>query len=280
MRIFSRSTSFRSTALCVAGAVAFATLVAPTSALAQGTDASDVSEASTDVISQSLANVEKTDPALLRDSVAGGTGTTPVGDGEVTVPDNLSDGVTMTGEDGQVLKIELPHAATAGAATALTDGTVTYPGESSANSIIVSDLAVQMLTTITSADAPRDYAYEVTLGEGQTLALIDDGAAILNADGSSAIVVGDAWAVDAQGANVPTSYSIDGSTLTQAVDHATRDVTYPVVADPIWFAPAIVRCLAGIGLNAPQIANIIASGSPGSIGGALGRAALACIRGR
>lgn len=278
MKTYGRSTSFRSTALCVAGAVAFATLAAPASAFASTTDQSD---ASSTVIAESLANVGNTNPALLHDSVATGTGTTQLGSGEVSVPSALSDGVTMTGEDGDLFTIQLPNASAAGAPVTLPDGTVTYPGESSANSIVVSDLGVQMLTTIVGADAPTDYSYEVTLDEGQTLALVDDGAAILNPDGSTAVIVGDAWAVDADGANVSTSYAVEGSTLTQSVDHtAAENVAYPVVADPVWFAPAVIRCLLGIGLNAPQISNIIASGSPGSLGGAFAKAALACIKGK
>jgi hypothetical protein len=233
------------------------------------------------VIAESLANLGDTNPALLHDSVATGPGTTQLGSGEVSVPFALSDGVTMTGEDGDLFTIQLPNAFAAGAPVTLPDGTVTYPGELSANSIVVSDLGVQMLTTIVGADSPTDYSYEVTLDEGQTLALVGDGAAILNPDGSTAVIVGDAWAVDANGADVSTSYAVEGSTLTQSVDHtAAENVAYPVVADPFWFAPAVIRCLVGIGLNGPQIANIIASGSPGSLGGALGRAALACIRGR
>ena len=41
------------------------------------------------------------------------------------------------------------------------------------------------------------------------------------------------WAKDANGKNIPTSYEISGTMLTQKVDHAQGDdVTYPVVADP------------------------------------------------
>lgn len=278
MKAYGRSTLFRSTALGVAGVVAFAMLGAPASAFASTTDQLD---ASSTLIAESLANVGNTNPSLLHDSVATGTGTTKLGGGEVSVPSALSDGVTMTDVDGDLFTIQLPNASAAGAPTILSDGTVTYPGESSANSIVVGDLGVQMLTTIVNAGAPTDYSYEVTLDEGQTLALVDDGAAILNSDGSTAVIVGDAWAVDSNGVNVPTSYAVEGSTLTQSVDHAAAEnVAYPVVADPVWFAPAVIRCFVGIGLNGPQIANIIASGSPGSLGGALAKAALACMKGK
>jgi hypothetical protein len=40
------------------------------------------------------------------------------------------------------------------------------------------------------------------------------------------------WAVDSRGVKVPTHYQLNGNQLTQVVDHASRNVTYPVVADP------------------------------------------------
>ncbi|GAA1130711.1 hypothetical protein [Arthrobacter flavus] len=277
MKLRAKAT-LRSTALSVVGALVFATLASPAGAVAEGTDQS---EASSGVITESLANVENANPSLLLDSVASGTGTTKFSNGEATIPSDLSDGITMRGEDGERFNIKLPNASSAESPVTHFDGTVMYPGETSANSVIVSDLGVQMLTTIAGADAPVQYSYEVVLEEGQTLALIGDGAAVVNADGSSALIVGDAWAVDANGADVPTSYSVEGATLTQTVEHAAAgDFAYPVVADPVWFLPAVYRCLAGLTLSGPQITRIITTGSPGSIGGALGLAILACLRGK
>jgi hypothetical protein len=43
-------------------------------------------------------------------------------------------------------------------------------------------------------------------------------------------ILGSAWATDAAGAPVPTSYSIEGGTLIQHVLH--DGAAYPVVADP------------------------------------------------
>lgn len=43
-----------------------------------------------------------------------------------------------------------------------------------------------------------------------------------------------AWATDANGNDVPTRYELNGSTLTQIVDHQSADVAYPVVADPAY----------------------------------------------
>jgi hypothetical protein len=51
-----------------------------------------------------------------------------------------------TVEAGESVEIGLPNAAKAGEATALSDGAVTFPGDESANSIIVGDIGVQLLT--------------------------------------------------------------------------------------------------------------------------------------
>lgn len=44
--------------------------------------------------------------------------------------------------------------------------------------------------------------------------------------------VAPAWAKDANGTQVPTRYEINGSTLTQIVDHTSGGFAYPIVADP------------------------------------------------
>lgn len=40
--------------------------------------------------------------------------------------------------------------------------------------------------------------------------------------------------IDAKGTNVPTSLSIDGDRVTMHVDHADREVSYPIAADPLF----------------------------------------------
>ncbi|AJW79487.1 hypothetical protein VO01_10370 [Clavibacter michiganensis subsp. insidiosus] len=264
--------------MCVASVLAGTALAAPASASARTVDPAS---ASIELVSGSLANVERSDPTLLHEPSASSIGEMRAGTEAVTIPTDLSDGITVTDGNGDRLRVDLPGADAAAAPVVLDEGTVVFPGQASANSVIVSDVGVQMLTPVADAHAPSTYSYDVSLQPGQELALIGEGAAVLDADGSAALLIGQAWAMDADGDAVPTRYSVEGATLTQHVDRtSTHDVAYPVVADPVWFAPAVLRCLAGIGLNGPQIANIIATGTPGSLPSALGRAALACIRGK
>ena len=277
----SRTTLIRSAAICVASALSLATLVAAPSG-AWANDATPAS-ASPEIVAESLENVEKANPSLLREPVGdSGTGINPLlkGNSNVTVPTTLSDGVAIANDNG-VFHIELPNALGGGPAQTLDNGTVVYPGDSSANSVAVIDGGVQMLTTIARADAPVDYSYKVSLETDQKLELTDTGAAVVNADGSLAVVVSEAWAKDANGMDVPTSYTVDGSTLTQTVEHTTmKNVAYPVVADPIFQAPFVVKCLVGLGLSGPQITQIALSGTPWSVLAAFGRAGVACIFGR
>ena len=42
------------------------------------------------------------------------------------------------------------------------------------------------------------------------------------------------WAIDANGNEVPTSFTWQDGTLTQHVDLTSPDIAYPVVADPAW----------------------------------------------
>lgn len=71
----------------------------------------------------------------------------------------------------------------------------------------------------------------------------DGGAAIAGADGVALGRVESAWAFDANNAPVPTHFELDGTLLTQVVDHTSSGVAYPIVADPrvtwLWWGVAI-----------------------------------------
>ena len=240
--------------------------------------------ASEALVEESLANLARFDSSLLLDAAddgAVGVGTNDVGAGTVDVPRDLEEGVTVTGADGEGITIGLPNAAQAKPARQLDDGVVTFPAELSANSVVVSESGVQMLTTIANADAPTRYSYELDLEPGQYIKLIDDGALVMGEAGVVQLTVASAWAKDALGVDIPTRYEVDGSTLTQVVEHSSVEgVAYPVVADPIWLAPWVVKCLVGIGLRGPEIARIASTGSYGAILAAGGRAGIACVFGR
>lgn len=230
-------------------------------------------------VADALANVERIDPTLVHDAVAEGSGLGSQASGSVIVPSDPALGVRIS-DGARTVIVDLPDAASAAPAVTLADGGVVYPAPHSATSVLVGDRGVQMLTTIADAHAPTDYSYDVTLAEGQRLELLGDGAAVVDAGGGIAMVVGAAWAIDADGDRIPTQYSVSGSTLTQTVDHTAPGVAYPVVADPAWLAPLVLKCLVGLGLNGAQIGLAATSGLPGSIGAALAKSIAACLTGK
>ena len=89
--------------------------------------------------------------------------------------------------------------------------------------------------TLENSSAPSSYSLPVTLSPGEFLASNPDGSvSVMKSFSGGSISVGTfeaPWAKDATGALVPTSYSVQGSTLVQTVQ-TTSSTVYPVVADP------------------------------------------------
>lgn len=55
---------------------------------------------------------------------------------------------------------------------------------------------------------------------------------LLDAEGEYPGGVAPAWAKDAEGQDVPIRYEIDGTTVTQVIEHTGDEVVHPVTADP------------------------------------------------
>lgn len=242
--------------------------------------------ASAQSVEESLQNLEEVNPGLLAVPVesethglAGSSHSVPIGGGSVEVSSSPAEGVSLRSSEGEALSIQLPHANSAEPVEVLEDGTFAYPGEDSANAVVVTEQGVQMLTTIANEGASSTFAYEIDLSVGETLELVPSGAAVVvDSAGETVLAFGEPWASDAEGKEVETWFEVNGSTLTQVVDHASdEDVTYPVVSDPIVLAPWMVRCLVGIGLKSPDITRIAQLGTPYSILAAFGRGAVACV---
>lgn len=150
---------------------------------------------------------------------------------------------------GFSLGIGLPNADESGAGEVLGDGTVVYPsaGES-ANAVVPTDGGVQLLSVLESSEASQTYAYDLELPAGYRLETTPDGGAhVVGADGTAGVVFEPAWAVDAAGRSVPTHYTVQGSTLTQVVEHQGLDgVAYPVVADPLPVVVIVITAAAAV----------------------------------
>lgn len=179
------------------------------------------------------------------DSIVGGLRADAVGvtdvDAAVVIDDleigfsgDAKNGVSVTTPGFGELAVGLPFADTADGGE-IFDGSLVYENNngSTTTPLVQDDGSVQILTTITDANAPTEYRYTIDLAPGATLlAAADGGVAILDKGGDAIGFIAPPWALDANGAVVPTHYEIDGGTLVQVVSHLTSDTVYPVIADP------------------------------------------------
>ncbi|MFK4637814.1 hypothetical protein ABIA52_000703 [Paenarthrobacter histidinolovorans] len=107
--------------------------------------------------------------------------------------------------------------------TALPDASVTaYATEYGSQSII----------SIEGEAAPHEYRFDLDLPSGASAEVNADGSVrIVDVDGQPLGLVQVPWAYDANGAKVPTSFSLAGSQLIQTISH-DASTAYPVKADP------------------------------------------------
>lgn len=94
------------------------------------------------------------------------------------------------------------------------------------------------LVHIESASAPTEYRFE--LGDNVELIPLEDGGVTArDAEGNVLGVFAPAWALDAQGSELPTTYQIEGTTLIQTVTFPAN-TSFPVIADPFWIPALLV----------------------------------------
>ena len=101
------------------------------------------------------------------------------------------------------------------------------------------DLKISVLETgfaivaqLESIESPHELRFNVSLPEGAILGLNDDGSIdVIDRDGFSIGTFAVPWASDANGSDVLTAYSIDGSAIVQTVDTVSEDL-YPISVDP------------------------------------------------
>lgn len=166
----------------------------------------------------------------------------------VDIPADASQGVGLTAGDFS-LKIGLPDADEASTAARASGGATAYPSEGdSANAVVPVRGGVQLLSVIESQDAAETYSYPLTLPAGHLLeSTADGGAQVVDERGTVKVLFEPAWAKDAAGVSVPTHYEVEGSTLTQVVEHrSASDISYPVVADPLPVILIVVTAAAAI----------------------------------
>lgn len=149
--------------------------------------------------------------------------------GTVNVP-SKTDAPVQLSSNGVELEIYLP---VSGASLVSDDRGAAVYSEVDGVSTVVSpqtDAGLVIATTLESSSAPTRFDYEYP---GLTLRPTGEGDVVgYDASGEVAVFIGIPWAFDAAGATVETHYEVNGSTLTQVVEHTSQNFTYPIVADP------------------------------------------------
>lgn len=131
------------------------------------------------------------------------------------------------------LSVKMPFSSTASNGREISNGIIAFDNKNGSASvpIIKSDGSLQMTTVIQSAAAPTRYTYQFQTDSDLKI-LKYRGGLILLKNSKFAGAVAPAWAKDASGKDVPTHYEVDGSEITQVVEHPSAEYEYPIVADP------------------------------------------------
>ncbi|MFT4035466.1 MAG: hypothetical protein QM679_07815 [Patulibacter sp.] len=127
--------------------------------------------------------------------------------------------------------------------------TAIYESDDASNSSVAVQAVgggVRALINIDSADAPERYDFPLS-GDVVSLQAQPDGSVLtIGADGVPNGVIDAPWARDKAGRDVPTHYEINGTTLTQVIEHRAGSYTYGITADPSWVSDAkwlLSKCL-------------------------------------
>ena len=111
-----------------------------------------------------------------------------------------------------------------------------------------------------NAGAPTEYNFDNAVPPGHTAEIQPDGSVIFyDTNGTEDGGIAAPWAYDANQQPVPTSYTLNGTTLVQTVHH--HDHAYPILVDPFWenllnttlvvvsIGTAVAACAGSVGLG-------------------------------
>ncbi|ROS49530.1 hypothetical protein [Frigoribacterium sp. PhB24] len=171
-------------------------------------------------------------PAELSTEARGSGPAGTAGPVDVDLPADPTEGIGV--DSGLDLRIGLPFDEQAGDPVIVDSSTLVIDNRNGSSSVpsVREDGSLRIATVIDSPTAPSRYEYPLVLPAGGSLALGDDGGAIIVlADGTPLGRFDAPWAYQADGTSVDTSFEISGATLTQVVHH-DAGMAYPVIADP------------------------------------------------
>lgn len=170
----------------------------------------------------------------------------------LSIPRDGNSKITIHSDEYEDINIGLPSEVSESQGVLATNGTIVYVAEEEDMAVSVQVLeeeednivlsAVRTMLTIDNADAPNEYHFDFNLPTGYYLIKDTDyndeydeddcGAVfIFNQNNEVVNVIDPAWAIDANGVNVQTTYSINGNILIQKVEF-DENSAFPIIADP------------------------------------------------
>lgn len=176
----------------------------------------------------------------------------------VNLPGESDDGILVENkETGEDLTIGIPNDMDLGKPKITEFGSYEYKDNGPVDLILQpTELGVRSIMNIKDSSAPKEYRFELDLPKGHKVIksadyfgdapgneLDTEEVFIVDENNIIQSVFGKAWAVDANGVDIPTHYEVVGNTLIQIVDF-NDNTAFPVLADPDWVA--IGACSAAL----------------------------------
>lgn len=169
--------------------------------------------------------------AAAADVAPGGGLESEAGPADVTIPADASGAVTLQTSTGDAVSVGVPG----GVAGSIEDGAMVYNDAAPSTDVVVQPTVegVRTLIKMDGVEAPTSFPFPVSVPEGGSIALTEDGgAAVVDSNGAPVVGIPAPWARDADGVAVPTHFEVQDDRLIQHVNHRAAGVAYPVVADP------------------------------------------------
>lgn len=214
------------------GSVTAVAIVAASVTLATGITSAWADDGDTVVDALQGPNPALDSPVAALETDGGGA-VAETEDVTISLPESLTDSVSIVSTSGVELELNLPFADTAAPGDIVADGLYAYDNANGSTTVPIAreDGFLQITTVIEDATAPTRYEYSFDVAGGATVEAAAAGAIVRGADGAYLAAIAAPWAVDATGAAVSTYYAVEGGALVQYV-LPTESTVFPVVADP------------------------------------------------
>jgi hypothetical protein len=162
----------------------------------------------------------------------------------ISLPRNSSDSLQVISAKGDLIGVGLPFAENAASEERRSGSVVSYDNKNSSVTVplIKDDGSLQLTTVLSDLEAPSIFDYEFTLPTGSRIVTLGQGLAFMNGNRFLGGLAAP-WAKDSNGKDVPTRFSVEGTTVRQIVEHRSSKFAYPIVADP-WLGLNIFSSIA------------------------------------